>query len=366
MAETRFIKTVAFGGYDKNDVDKKLEYLYSQVYDLKNELRETKLMLNKFKEGSTEEAAHESVLANERAKLTEMQVKNEAMSERLKSTDEDNKNKEKELAELRAQNKEMQDTLADANSKLAAASGGGDAAMFGTIFAEAQKSANLIVSTAKQQAADLESDSKKLAENTVIDANNKASKIIYDAEKQAAEIVTNAENDSAKMEAASDNMKATMLNEVSKIGLEVSKIKKLLSEFQENGLGLLDKSETLINDTKAELTAGGIPVFKDPELKTPSVPEAPELQPVDNTFASNESEDNKKNEELERLKAMANALGDKKPEDKPADGGVDLASLAKQAAALKDGSAAPEEKKEDAPKKGPDLGDLLKQAKALK
>ncbi|SDB17187.1 hypothetical protein SAMN02910317_00894 [Ruminococcaceae bacterium FB2012] len=362
MAETRFIKTVTFGGYDKGDVDKKFEYLYTQVYDLKNELRETKLMLNKFKEGTSEEAAHESVLSNERNKLTEMQVKNETMSERLKSAEDDNKKKEAELVELRKAKAELEEALADANTKLTAASGGGDAAMFGVVFAEAQKSANLIVSTAKQQAEDLENDSKKLAENTVAEANNKASKIIYDAEKRAAEITAEAENNSAKMEAASGNMKATMLNEVTRIGAEVAKLKKVLNDFRETGLSMVEKSETLIEDTKADLTAGGVPVFKDPALHDPFIPEAPVYQETDNTYATGMDEQaKKKNEELEKLKAMADSIGDKKPQKSS---GPDLASIAKQAASLKDGDAA---KKEEAPKKDtPNLGDLLNKAKSIK
>lgn len=370
MAETRFIKTVTFGGYDKNDVDKKLEYLYGQVYDLKNELRETKLMLNKLREGTSEEAAHDSVLANERAKLTEMQVKNEAMSERLKSAEEDNKNKEKELSELRASNKELSDALADANTKLTAASGGGDAAMFGVVFAEAQKSANMIVTTAKQQAEDLENDSKKLAENTVAEANNRAAKIVYEAEKNAAVIMADAENNSAKMDAASDNMKATMLSEVGKIGLEVSKLKKLLEEFQTTGIGMLEQSEKMISDTKADLTAGGVPVFKDPELREPKLPDEPAYTETDNTYSTGMDEDaRKKNEELEKLKAMANSIGGKKPEaaSAPASSGPDLSALAKQAAALKgDGAPKQEAPKQAAPKAGGDLSDLLKKAKSIK
>ena len=39
MAETKFIKISATGGYDKADVDKRLDFLYNLVNDLKNELR---------------------------------------------------------------------------------------------------------------------------------------------------------------------------------------------------------------------------------------------------------------------------------------------------------------------------------------
>jgi chromosome segregation ATPase len=201
MAESRFIRTVVFGGYDKSDVDKKFEFLYSQYYDMKNSLREAKLMLNKYKEGASEEALMESVLANERAKLTEFQVKNETLSEKLKATDDDNKAKEKELAELKEKLKATEDTLNDVNTKLQAANGGGDAAMLGVVFAEAQKSANMIISQAQKQADDLKTDSEKLAANAVAEANNKAAKIIYDAEVRAAKLSAEAENKSAETEA---------------------------------------------------------------------------------------------------------------------------------------------------------------------
>ena len=37
MAESRFIKTVINGGYDRTEVNKKMEYLYNEVYDLRNQ-----------------------------------------------------------------------------------------------------------------------------------------------------------------------------------------------------------------------------------------------------------------------------------------------------------------------------------------
>lgn len=374
MAESRFIRTVTFGGYDKGDVDSRLDYLYSQVYDLKNELRATKLINAKLKDGADADAAENSVLANERMKLTELQVKNETLSEKLKSTDDDNKKKEEELVVLRAQVKELSEQLNEANTKLSAASNGGDAAMFGVVFAEAQKSANMIIATAKQQAEDLEADSKKLAENMVADANNKASKIVYDAETRAAKIEADSKNDAANMSAASENMKATMLNDLNKIGLEVAKLKQVLVDFEESGLGKISESEKLLDDTKAELMAGGVPVFKEPQMVDPVLPDAPEYQKIDNSYVTGTDEKTKKNnEELDKLKAMADSIGgngekSKKSEDKDKAedaGAIDLASLAKQAAAI-DGKKSQSPKKDDKPAKDGGLGDLLKQAKSIK
>lgn len=345
MAETRFIKTVVFGGYDKADVDKKLDFFYNQYYDMKNELRETKLMLAKLREGSDEAAAHDSVLANERAKLTEFQVKNEAMSEKLKSTDDDNKAKEKEIAQLKAKLEEMEEALKDASSKIAMSSNGGDANMLGVVFAEAQKSANMILSQAKQQADTMEADSNKLAENMVKDANNKAAKIIYDAEVRAAELTAQAENKAADMEVASGNMKATMLDEVTRIGAEVDKLKALFDEFENSGLKMVEDSKKIIDDTTAELKAGGVPVFRESGRVEAEKPEPPVYEEIDNTYETGmDEETKKKNEDLEKLKAMAasisgasEAKAEEKAEEKPAEkkGNADLSELLAKAKAIK-------------------------------
>ena len=120
----------------------------------------------------------------------------------------------------------------------------------------------------------------------------------------------------------------------------------------------------IVNDTKAELTSGGVPVFRDPQLHDAAVPEAPVYAEVDNTYLTNggevsEETSKKQNDALEKLKAMANSIsGDKRSDDKPA---ADLSALAKQAAELKN-----DDKKEEAPKKSGGLEDLLKKAKSIK
>ena len=351
MAESRFIKTVVFGGYDKADVDKRLEYLYTQYYDMKNELRETKLLLAKLRDGTDEKSAVDSVLANERAKLTEFQVKNETLSEKFKSTDEDNKAKDKEIAELKEKLKTAEDALADANTKLQGAQGGGDAAVLGVVFAEAQKSANMIIQQAKKQADDLEADSNKLASNAVAEANNKAAKIIYDAEVRAAKLTADAENKSSEMEVASENMKATMLAEVNKIGSEVGKLKQLLDDFSGTAGKMAEDAKSLVDSTAKELKAGGVPVFREAGKVEPKLPEAPVYEEVDNTYNTGVSEeDKKKSEDLDKLKAMAAAINnsgkkeEKKAENKPAE---------------------PAAKAEE-PKKSGGLDDLLKKAKSIK
>ena len=97
MAEARFIKTVTFGGYEKEAVIKRLEFLNTQVHDLRNELRETKLLLDAYKKGSDQEKALESVLSEERAKLTQVQVQNNTLNVKLKATDDENRSLEQQI-----------------------------------------------------------------------------------------------------------------------------------------------------------------------------------------------------------------------------------------------------------------------------
>lgn len=361
MAETRFIKTVTFGGYDKNDVDKKLEYLFTQVYELKNELREAKLALEEYKKGTDGEKALEGVLAGERAKLTQVQVRNETMSEKLKAAEDDNKSKEKELEELKAKAEKYKAEADKAKSDLAALSAGSDAVALSTVFIEAQKSAQLLEDTARQKAEQVDKDSKKLAEDTVTEANNKAKKIIFEAESRAAEIDADAKTRWEQMDAASGNLKATLLTDVESIMGEVSKLRTVFEEFEENGLSKLKESEQLLGGAEKRLKAGGIPVFRQPDEFSPEYPDEPEYSKVDGVYESSVSDtDRKKKEELEKLQAMASSIGGKST---ASDDGVDLASLAEQAAALGGDESGSDAKKSNSG--GIDLAALAAQAAAL-
>ena len=78
----------------------------------------------------------------------------------------------------------------------------------------------------------------------------------------------------------------------------------------------------------------GVPVFRDPAVVKPDLPDEPEYKKIDNDIVP------KKNEELDKLMAMAQAIGgDKKPDEKKdekpaAGGGLSLDDLMKQAASI--------------------------------
>lgn len=316
MAETQFLRTVVFGGYDKNDVDKRLDYVYNLFFDNKNKLREAKLLIDKMKGGAGEQDALDSVLADERTKLTELQVKNQNLVEKSRSLADELTRKEQEIENLKKKLAETETQLGEAQAKLASEGGANSGAMLNVVFQQAQTSANLILSTAEKQASDLEADSKKLAENTITDANNKAKLIIYDAETKAAEITAAANEKAAAMDVASGNIKAAALNDVEKMSLELAQFKAIFEKFQTAGSEMIAQSRDLLNNAVVELTSGGIPTFREPEGVEMEMSERPELDDIDDTYMTGsdlaiieEASSEKKSDALQKLKEKAASMG---------------------------------------------------------
>lgn len=380
MAESRFIRTVTYGGFDRNDVNKRLEYLYSQLYELKNELREAKIAADEFRKGSAEEKAHESVLAVERTKLTDELVQNEKLTAKLKTAEEDAKALEDQVAGVKKENQALREELKRAMDRLAAFEAGTDATALSTVFIEAQKSANLIIENARKEAEEKTSDAKKLAEDTVAEANNAAKQIIYNAEKDAEQIVADAKNYSEEMKAASGNMRAVLIKDIEKMQSEVDKLKGIFTELQKNGLAGLAESEKLLGSAREKLTEGGVPVFRNPEAVAIDEPAEPDYEQVNTDYHQNvdKEAEKKKQEELEKLQAMAASLSGgtaapKKEDKSAAKAAAELEELTKMAAALDEKPAdtpAPADKPAPAEDKsasgGISLEDLMKQAASLK
>ncbi len=364
MAETKFIKVSASGGYDKADVDKRLDFLYNLVYDLKNELRESKLLLKNYQEGSDAENNFENVLAVERAQITQVQVKNENLSEKNKCLREEVRVKEIENAELRETVKSLKGKLADAELTINAMKSGGGADALSVIFVEAQKSRDLILNDANEKAKFTEENTKRFIEEFVTDTNNQASKIIYTAERQAAEIIADAKNQAEQIRVSSNNLKSVMYTEMLGISTKILEIKETISELSNYTVAKLLDAENIIESTDATLKSGGIPVFETAQEIKPDYPKEPVyLKPKPAP-----EHEKKRNAELDKLQAMAEAIGGTKSESKKSS--VSLDDLKKQAEALNDGkkvsdNPAESTKKSGAKKGGVNLADLMKQAQAL-
>lgn len=347
MAETRFLKTVVFGGYDRTDVIRRLEILNNQIFDLKNELRETKLLMGEYKKGTDEEKAFETVLAGEKAKLTNVQVQNETLSAKIKVLEQENQELSDKVENLTASVGDLTKCLTEANGKLDAISLNDSTKVLTDVFVKAQKSACDITDGARKEADKLEKESKDTAQEIIDEANNTAAQIIYEAEKTAAEKDAETQNKVEEMTVASGNLKAVMYEEVKALQEEFSRIHKAFDEFEQSSASRIDESEKVLAKTERLLAGDEIPTYKNPKLVEADIPEPP---------APKKTQKNEEaNAKLEKLQKMADAAASGKKVQS-------LDALAKQAAALGGGASAKADKPE---KKKVDLNDLAKQAEAL-
>ena len=364
MAETRFIKTVEFGGYDRNEVIKRLEFLNGQVFDLRNELRETKLIMEEYKKGSDEEKAHETVLAQEKVKLTSLQVQNETNSAKLKAAEEDKAKLAEELAALKESHAAAVKELEDVKSKLSAYESDDEAAALSQVFIAAQQSANALVGNANKEAEDKKAAAAGLVKEMIEDANKKAAEIIYEAEKKAAETDAETKNSAEKMKVANNNLRASMLTDVEELSKQMAALNEALAAITERST----EAEKLLKETESKLTEGGIPEFKVPELVEADLPDAPESRKAG-------EQPKKSNAKLEELMKQASALKGGETEnseadnaDEKAEGSAEEKTEETAEDAEKTEEKKPEEKKaaEGGKKSGVDLSALLKQANELK
>lgn len=291
MNETRFLKTVTFGGYDKTDTDNLIKSLYERISRLESELRVAKFSLDQYRKGSEPEQVFQTALADEREKLAEAQSQNETLSMQIKAVTADNAEKEQEIVKLKYSVAELEHSLSDADMKLSAMSENDDTAVFGAVFASAKKSATEIIENARKKADDLDANSKKLAENIVAEANNKASDIVYEAELYASEMT--AEVDSMNLEKDSDSMKSAILEDFGELSGRVEKLKQVFEELKNYGDSMIQKTESAIAETQNTLIKGGTPSFGSAEDSAPAeLPEKPVYEETDYSYDGVQQESN--------------------------------------------------------------------------
>lgn len=366
MNETRFLRTVTFGGYDKIDTDQHIKYLYERISRLESELRVTKFSLDQYKKGTEQEQIFQAAISEEREKLVEAQAQNNTLSEKLKSVIAENEEKEHEITNLKYSVAELEQNLSDADIKLSAMSEKDDAAVFGAVFAAAKKAASEIINEANKKADNIDADSKKLAENIIAEANNKAADIVYEAEVYAAEMTAEADNE--QLEIVSGNMKAVVLEDVMELSNRISQLRQVFDKLKIYGDDMIQQTETMLTKTQDTLIKGGVPVFRNMEEIQPELPEKPVYESTDYSYnGTNELPDNHDNddsdyddvpdfEELEEVDILdddddfdLSGLVRSTPTGK---GGVNLDALDKQA-------------EEFMSRKKPNLDEIAAQAAAL-
>lgn len=370
MNETRFLKTVTFGGYDKTDTDSHIKSLYARIARLESELRVANFSLEQYKKGTEQEQIFQTALAEEREKLIELQAQNNSISEKLKSVIAENAEKEREITNLKYSVAELEQNLSDADIKLSSMSEKEDAAVFGAVFASAKKAASEIITEANKKADDLNANSKKLAENIVAEANNKAADIVYEAEVYAAEMT--AEVDSQQLEVVSDNMKAVVLEDVKELSGRISQLRQVFDKLKSYGDDMIQQTETMLTKTQDTIVKGGVPVFRKMEEVQPDLPDKPVYESTDYSYngaVNNESSDNHDYDDnnyddvpdFEELEEV-DIFGDDDYDD------FDLSGLVRSTPAGKGGvnlDALDKQAEEFMSRKKPNLDDIAAQAAAL-
>lgn len=348
MAESRFIKTVTYGGYDKADVIRRLEALSQEVFGLKNELRETKLLLESSENGKDIKESIETVLADGRAKLTEAQTENETLSAKLKASEESNRKYEEEIKKLNASLEEVNSKLRDANTQLTASKSEDEALALSAVFIEAKKSADMLESSAKEKAEALEKSAAEAAEKSIAYANDEGAVIIYEAECKAAEIIADAKNSAAGIGSSYGDMRSSLLAKMNALSEQLGSFRSVIDEFRQNSVRSLSECEEILKNTEDKLSEGGDIAAAEPETAAPEYPERP-----DRTSKLDAEDAKKRKNELDKLRQMAESINGNKGKHqdseaptaevtKPAvssdskkGGKIDLAALSKQADSLK-------------------------------
>lgn len=309
MAEARFIKSVAFGGYDKADVIRRLEGLDSQVFTLRQQLRTAKMQLEGIRQGEDADETQAKILEDTQKRLTEVQVSNDTLATKLKAAEEENKRLKEKISSLDSEITALNDQIIEADTKLAALTADDEAKALSAVFIEAKKSSDMLIEMAKQKAAEMEDNSKKAADKSIEYANGEALRIINDAEKKAAEIVADAMNDASAMEVSTENLRSIMLDDVKGMTARINSIWDALIDFGESGMAQLADAQMLLTQTTKKLTEGNTPRFRNPEMVFPDYPEdAP------SALAAEEDEQRQKRKSsLEKLQQMAASLTKPKP-----------------------------------------------------
>lgn len=309
MAEARFIKSVAFGGYDKADVIRRLEDLDSQVFTLRRQLRAANMQLEGIRLGEDADETQKKLLEETEARLKEVQISNDTLAVKLKAAEDENKRLSGDIESLNARISELSDKLIEADTKLAALTSDDEAKALSAVFIEAKKSSDMLIDMAKQKAAEIDENSKKAADKSIEYANGEALRIINDAEKKAAEIVADAMNDASAMEVSAENLRSLMLDDVKAMTARINSIWDALIDFGESGMAQLADAQMLLTKTTKKLTDGGTPRFRNPEQVIPEYPaDAPSV-----LAAEDEEQKKKRKSSLEKLQQMAASLTKSKP-----------------------------------------------------
>lgn len=257
MENTGFLKTVSFGGFNKQDVLAYVDDLNTKIYKLEAELDEAKKNMEQNGDVASFDGveAYEEMLAKERQKSSELMAKVDTLNLTIQSNNSVLIDKDNELSKRGSEIEELTQKISNLEGQLAATPKSDDATSLdiGNIFIEAQKSANKVLSDAKAAAREMDENSKNLADQVITEANEKAETLVAEANLKATKILRAAERKGVELEKAAGEVKEKVKHIIESMFNSVMKINDSINEFSRGSLSNLEKAKTLIIGVQQEL-----------------------------------------------------------------------------------------------------------------
>ena len=244
-----------------------------------------------------EQAANNAEIAKvkqEIARLTsELGNKSKEIAERDNTIAQITKDKENSAAQLKSKD----DEIAKLNGEITSLNGeitslkeaaSDPTAQMGLIFAEAQKTVNMLktqakadadktVSEATEKAEAILSEANAKAEKTINDANVTAEACIKEANEQAKSTVDNANKHADTVNEMSSSVRAVLLKEIESVNTKFNDISSVLSRLTSQATDRMSEAQLIIGDAKKSINnAEGIKKAEAPkaDFKASEAPKA--------------------------------------------------------------------------------------------
>ena len=142
-----YLKTVNFGGFDKKEVLAYIDKLYSDIYKLQAEVKEKNEMIESLESGEVQNFAGkedlEARIDEGKSKISELQASNDTLKLQVANYESDVTEKDQKITEMENEIEDLKQKLENAEAN--AGSGGASEFDLGSVFIEAQKTANNVV-----------------------------------------------------------------------------------------------------------------------------------------------------------------------------------------------------------------------------
>ena len=206
MASNGYLRTVRVGGFDKQDVLAYVDDLTSKIYTLEAQVNDQNETIERLeKQGGAQKQDFEGKKELEKKveeaknKIAELMANTDTMKVRIADYEQQVTEKDAELEKQKQEIEDLKEKLETAEANAGTATPAFD---LGSVFMEAQNTANKVVQEAKKAAKQMEDEAKQLQDQVLADANAQAQKLVTIAQTEADTTLQTAKSSAAAMTAA--------------------------------------------------------------------------------------------------------------------------------------------------------------------